>query len=77
MMDTYPASNMDCEVMKGLAGNERDGTLGKVYLEDFEKGGVEVESEYDLLRIGGNLGRLGMGHSIQACWRSHNKTVRR
>jgi hypothetical protein len=34
--------------------------------EDSGKGGVgmEVESEYDLeLRIGGNLGRLGMGHS--------------
>jgi hypothetical protein len=46
--------------------------------EDFEKGGVEVEpedsgkggvgveveSEYDLeLRIGGNVGRPGMGHS--------------
>src|ERR1700722_9794003 len=31
---------------------------------DFEKGGVEVESEYDLeLRIGGNVGRPGMGHS--------------
>jgi hypothetical protein len=32
--------------------------------EDFGKGGVEVESEYDLeLRIGGNVGRPGMGHS--------------
>jgi hypothetical protein len=34
--------------------------------EDSERGGVgvEVESEYDLeLRIGGNVGRLGMGHS--------------
>jgi hypothetical protein len=34
--------------------------------EDFGKGGVrvEVESEYDLeLRIGGNVGRLGMGHA--------------
>ena len=34
--------------------------------EDSGKGGVgvEVESEYDLeLRIGGNLGRPGMGHS--------------
>jgi hypothetical protein len=34
--------------------------------EDSGKGGVgvEVESEYDLeLRIGGNVGRLGMGHS--------------
>jgi hypothetical protein len=33
--------------------------------EDFGKGGVgvEVESEYDLeLRIGGNVGWLGMGH---------------
>jgi hypothetical protein len=33
--------------------------------EGFEKGGVgvEVESEYDLeLRIGGNVGRPGMGH---------------
>jgi hypothetical protein len=31
---------------------------------DFRKGGVEVESEYDLeLRIGGNVGRPGMGHS--------------
>ena len=32
--------------------------------EDFGKEGVEVESEYDLeLRIGGNVGRPGMGHS--------------
>jgi len=32
--------------------------------EDFGKGGVEVESEYDLeLRIGGKVGRPGMGHS--------------
>jgi len=34
--------------------------------EDSGKGGVgvEVESEYDLeLRIGGNVGRRGMGHS--------------
>ena len=34
--------------------------------EDSGKGGVgvEVESEYDLeLRIGGNVGRPGMGHS--------------
>jgi hypothetical protein len=32
--------------------------------EVFGRGGVEVESEYDLeLRIGGNLGRLGMRHS--------------
>ena len=31
--------------------------------EVFGRGGVEVESEYDLeLRIGGNLGRPGMGH---------------
>jgi hypothetical protein len=33
--------------------------------EDFGKGGVEVEveSEYDLeLRIGGNVGRPGMGY---------------
>ena len=29
--------------------------------EDFGKGGVEVESEYDLeLRIGGNVGRPGV-----------------
>ena len=32
--------------------------------EVFGRGGVGVDSEYDLkLRIGGNLGRLGMGHS--------------
>ena len=31
--------------------------------EDSGKGGVEVESEYDLeLRIGGRMGRSGMGH---------------
>jgi hypothetical protein len=30
---------------------------------DFGKGGVEVESEYDLeVKIGGNVGRPGMGH---------------
>jgi hypothetical protein len=31
--------------------------------EVFGRGGVEVESEYDLeLRIGGKVGRPGMGH---------------
>jgi len=34
-----------------------------VDLEDFGKGGVEAESEYDLeLQIGGNMGRGGVGH---------------
>jgi hypothetical protein len=43
--------------------------------EDFGKGGVEVESEYDLeLRIGGNVGRPGMGHS--SLLTVPNKTVR-
>jgi hypothetical protein len=43
--------------------------------EDFGKGGVEVESEYDLeLRIGGNVGRPGMGHS--SLLTIPNKTVR-
>jgi hypothetical protein len=39
--------------------------------EDFGKGGVEVESEYDLeLRIGSNMGRLVMVLTVP------NKTVR-
>ena len=43
--------------------------------EDFGKGGVEVESEYDLeLRIGGNMGRPGMGHPRLLT--APNKTVR-
>jgi hypothetical protein len=43
--------------------------------EDFGKGGVEVESEYDLeLRIGGNVGRPGMGHP--SLLTVPNKTVR-
>jgi hypothetical protein len=37
-------------------------------------GGVEVEPEYDLLRMGGNVGRPGMGHSSLLA--VPNKTVR-
>jgi hypothetical protein len=49
-----------------VEGEPEDSGKGGVEVEpeDFGKGGVEVESEYDLeLRIGGNLGRPGMGHS--------------
>jgi hypothetical protein len=43
--------------------------------EEFGKGGVEVESEYDLeLRIGDNVGRPGMGHP--SLLTVPNKTVR-
>src|SRR5256885_1950584 len=31
MMDTHSANNMNREVMEGLARNERDGTLGKIF----------------------------------------------
>ena len=42
--------------------------------EDFGKGRVKVEIEYDLeLRIGGNMGRPEMGHS--SLLRVPNKTV--
>jgi hypothetical protein len=43
--------------------------------EDLGMEGVEVESEYDLeLRIGGNVGRIGMGHT--SLLTVPNKTVR-
>jgi hypothetical protein len=43
--------------------------------EDFGKGGVEVESEYDLgLRIGGSVGRPGMWYL--SLLTVPNKTVR-
>jgi hypothetical protein len=43
--------------------------------EDFGKGGVEVESEYDLeVRIGDNVGRPGMEHL--SLLTVPNKTVR-
>jgi hypothetical protein len=46
-----------------------------VDLKDFGKGGVEVESEYDLeLRIGSNVGRPGMRHL--SLLTVPNKTVR-
>jgi hypothetical protein len=48
-----------------LEGSVKGGVGVEVELEDSGKGGVgvEVESEYDLeLRIGGNVGRPGMGH---------------
>ena len=53
----------DCELSVDPEGFERGGVEAEP--EDFGKGGVgvEVESEYDLeLRIGGNVGRPGMGH---------------
>jgi hypothetical protein len=44
--------------------------------EDFEKGGVEVESEYDLeLRISGNVGRPGMTEHLSLL-AVPNRTVR-
>jgi hypothetical protein len=44
--------------------------------EVFGKGGVEVESEYDLeLRMGGNVGLPEMGHSSLST--VPNKTARR
>jgi hypothetical protein len=46
-------------------GSVKGGVGVEVELEDSGKGGVgvEVESEYDLeLRIGGNMGRPGMGY---------------
>jgi hypothetical protein len=49
-----------------LEDSVKGGVGVEVELEDSGKGGVgvEVESEYDLeLRIGGNVGRPGIGHS--------------
>ena len=65
----------DCELSVDPEGFERGGV--GVEPEDFEKGGVgvEVESEYDLeLRIGGNVGRSGVGHL--SLLTIPNKTVR-
>jgi hypothetical protein len=46
-----------------------------VDLEVFGRGEVKVESEYDLeLGIGGNMSRLGMGHS--SLLMVPNKTLR-
>ena len=43
--------------------------------EVFGRGGVKVESKYDLeVRIGGNMSRPGMGHS--SLLTVPNKTVR-
>jgi hypothetical protein len=65
----------DCELSVDPEGFERGGV--EVEPEDFGKGGVgvEVESEYDLeLRIGGKVGRPGMGHL--SLLTVPNKTVR-
>jgi hypothetical protein len=52
----------------GVEVEPEDSGKGGVEVEPEDSGkegvGVEVESEYDLeLRIGGNVGRPGMGHS--------------
>jgi hypothetical protein len=64
--DCEPLGPEDCEPL-GSEDCEPSGPEDcepSVEPEDFGKGGVEVESEYDLkLRIGGNVGRPGMGHS--------------
>jgi hypothetical protein len=59
-----PSGPEDCEPLVEPEDFGRRGV--EVEPEDSGKGGVgvEVESEYDLeLRIGGNVGRAGMGHS--------------
>ena len=58
-----PSRPEDCEPLVEPEDFGKGGV--EVEPEGFEKGGagVEVESEYDLeLRIGGNVGRPGMGH---------------
>jgi hypothetical protein len=63
--DQFLSSGLeDCEPSVELEDFGKGGV--EVEPEDSGKGGVgvEVESEYDLeLRIGGNVGRPGMGHS--------------
>jgi hypothetical protein len=52
---------------RGVEAEPEDSGKGGVEVEPEDSGkegvGVEVESEYDLeLRIGGKVGRLGIGH---------------
>jgi hypothetical protein len=56
-----PSGPEDCELSEEPEDFGERGV--EVEPEDSGEGGVEVESEYDLeLRIGGNVGRPGMGH---------------
>ena len=77
---TRPTATMAAPALTQLLGWNQFLSSGpedcepSVDLEDFGKGEVEVESEYDLLRIGGNVGRPGMGHSSLLA--VPNKTVR-
>jgi hypothetical protein len=60
-----PSGLEDCEPSVDPEDFGKRGVGVEVEPENPGKGGVgvEVESEYDLeLRIGGNVGRLGMGH---------------
>jgi hypothetical protein len=66
--DCEPSVEPEDFRMGGVEVEPEDFEMGEVEVESEDSGkggvGVEVESEYDLeLRIGGNVGRPGMGHS--------------